>query len=492
MVRLNDLIVIGIGEKAARLSVDIFKGHEPSLSKDPQFAKIRNHFLKPSSVVGYLNFVKFMSEFKHQGDKLVSLGEKTSGNTNLQDQWEKALARMAGLKAFAFSSQLTPNIRIDSRLMFDSNDLDAEYSYIYTCSPSENKTINFTPQKVLGYHWNNCLKLDHYWEQIKKELAKTEDTTSKINDFEAGLGLSVEGDILPAIGDEIGGYIQDIQIGGLFPIPKFLFFVEVANRSKAEGLLKKLEEQPYIMLQDEDYNGTSIKYIALPVGQDVQPGYAFLGNYLLISTSRNLIKESIDVSGNAALSLKSDPDFKEIDFGLSGKNRSVQFLKVGQVIEKVKGIIGWSNQWMATKDRKAEAFKAGSTKPLEEVKASIVLKEGELDEIREHLILIEDEIWNMESKGLDIGAKQAELDELQDQLASKKEEIIVENERKEGLVNIVGKVDKKSPDSETRKFYLEKVVYPVLDSLKSIKSFGLRTTVSDDAFESSVFLKVTN
>jgi len=146
---------------------------------------------------------------------------------------------------------------------------------------------------------------------------------------------------------------------------------------------------------------------------------------------------------------------------------------------------------MVAKDRKAEAFKAGSAKPLEEVNVSIAMKESELEAIRERLILIEDEIWSVESKGLDASTKQAELNELQDQLDVKKEEIVAENERKEGLVNIVGELDSKSPDPEMRQFYLEKIVYPVLNSLKYIKSFGLRSTVSDDSFDSSVLLKVT-
>lgn len=492
IVRLNDLLVIGIGEKAARISVDVYKRDKPSLAEDPQFAKIQNRFLKPSGMTGYFNFVELMKEFKNQGEKLISLGEGATGNVDLQVQWEKALSRMAGLKAFAFSSQLTPIIRVDSRLVFDPGALDAEYAPLYTCPSGENKTIRFTPQGVLGYHWNNCFKLDYYWGQIVKEMERMEVPDSKIDEFETTIGLSVERDILPAFGEEIGGYIQNIQIGGLFPIPKIVFFVEIENKSKVENLLKKLEEQPFVMLQDENYGDTLIKYLALPLGQDIQPGYAFLGDYLLISTSRQLLKDSIDAFGNTSLSLQADPDFKAVDIGLTDKNKSVQFLKVGQVVEKVKGLIGWSNQWVTTRDRKAEAFKAGSSKPLDEVKISIALKESELEDIRDRLILAEDDIWNMETKGMDVSAKQAEMEELQRQLDAKKEEIVIENERKEELAGIVQELDGSFPDSELRQFYLEEIVYPVLDSLKTIRSFGLRSTLEDDAIESSLFLKITN
>jgi len=41
IVRLKNLLVIGIGEKAARASVDVYRGDELSLADDPQYAKIQ-------------------------------------------------------------------------------------------------------------------------------------------------------------------------------------------------------------------------------------------------------------------------------------------------------------------------------------------------------------------------------------------------------------------------------------------------------------------
>jgi len=296
IVRLNDLLVIGVGDKAARISVDVYKRDAPSLAADPRFAKAQGRFLKPSSMEGYINFTKLVKELKAQADKFMS-SEGSAGSAKFQEQWDKTLAKLAGLKAFAFSSQLTPLLRVDSSLLFDPDELNAEYASIYTCPPSENKTIHFTPQEVLGYYWSNCLNLDYYWKQIVKEMQRSDVPTSRIDEFEANLGLSVVGDILPAFGDEVGGYVQDIQVGG----SKILLFVEVGNQAKAVNLLKKLEEQPFVMFQEEQYGGSMIKYIALPMGEDIQPAYVFLGDHLLISTSRKLVKESIDVSTNGSI-----------------------------------------------------------------------------------------------------------------------------------------------------------------------------------------------
>jgi len=484
IVRLNDLLVVGIGEKAVRKSVDVFKQDSPALAQDPKFTKVQSTFLDPSGVAGFLNFEAFLALLKDQVPGSLD-DEKAKA------QWEDVLAKMSGFKAFGFSSQLAPFVRFDSDLLFNSSELNPEYKSLYTCPAVENKTINFIPKEVLGYQWSNCFQLDHYWRQIQKEMARTTDApTSKVNDFEVKMGLSIERDILPTFGDEIGGYISDIKVGGLFPIPKILFFVEIKNKSKAQQLLGRLKEQPFAMLQDENYNGVGIKYLALPLGESVQPGYCFFGDYLLVATSRQLLKDSIDASKTTSMSLLASPDFKKINFGLTDKNRSVQFVKVGQVIEKARGLIGWSNQWMDSRGRKAQAFKAGGERPLDEAKANIAEKEGELKEARDSIILLEDEIWNLESKGTDTSAQKVQLEELKNQAKTKQLELDDARERKEDIENIVQKPEEDAVDPALRKLYLDEVVYPVLEGLKSIKAYGLRVTVDGDAFESSVFLNV--
>ena len=60
------------------------------------------------------------------------------------------------------------------------------------------------------------------------------------------------------------------------------------------------------------------------------------------------------------------------------------------------------------------------------------------------------------------------------------------------LRDIVQEYEKSAPDPEMRQFYLDEVIYPILEGLKSIKAYGLRATIRDDVFNSSVFFKVNN
>ena len=38
--------------------------------------------------------------------------------------------------------------------------------------------------------------------------------------------------MLPALGDELGGFLRDIKVGGMFPIPQIALFLEMKIRFK--------------------------------------------------------------------------------------------------------------------------------------------------------------------------------------------------------------------------------------------------------------------
>ncbi len=491
-VRLKDLLVMGIGEEAARTSIDVYKKSEPSLTRDPRFMKIQSTFLDPAGIAGYFDFETFIGILRSQAGNLAGLGAGDSGKAMSEKVWDEALSKITGFETFAFSSQLGPIMKFSGHIMIDPEKLDPQYASLHSCPSEVNKTIDFTPRDVLGYQWSNCHDLIYYWKEIKKELAKADTPVSKIDEIEAQIGLSIEKDILPALGDEFGGYLSDIQIGGFFPIPKLLFFVQIKNKTKIQHMLDQLKNQPIAMIQNENYNGVSLTYLALPLGEIVQPGYCFLGDYLLMATSRQLLKDSIDASANTAMSLVANPAFQEIDFGLTDKNRSVQFVRIGKMIEKVKGIIGWSNQWIAAQERKAQAFKAGSEKPLEEVNVKIATQEDELTEMHDTITALEDKIWDLEDKREDITAQQAQLSDLRAQVGAIEMEISDGYERKEELEAILQKGTKNIPDTALRQSYMNEIINPILESLKSIESYGLRVTSDKDVYESSIFLKVAD
>src|SRR6185503_2185024 len=186
----------------------------------------------------------------------------------ITEQINASLKAVKGFKSFVLSGKMEPLVELKLNMVMDGANMSPELSYLYTCAPSVNKTLKFIPSGVLGYQWSSCLMLEQYWNQLMKEITREPPNPNdavpspleELQKFESMIGLSVERDILPAIGDEIGGYLADVQMEGMFPIPKFLFFLEVKDKNKIEKLLSLLTKNPMLMLQQEEYAGTEIKY----------------------------------------------------------------------------------------------------------------------------------------------------------------------------------------------------------------------------------------
>ena len=100
------------------------------------------------------------------------------------------------------------------------------------------------------------------------------------------------------------------------------------------------------------------------------------------------------------------------------------------------------------------------------------------------------DIWNFNTKGEGTSALQTRLIELRSQAKTKQLELADEREREQELASILQANEEEAPDPAIRQLYLDEVVYPILEGLKLIKSYGLRVRSEEDVLKSSVFLKV--
>ena len=46
------------------------------------------------------------------------------------------------------------------------------------------------------------------------------------------------------------------------------------------------------------------------------------------------------------------------------------------------------------------------------------------------------------------------------------------------------------PDAEKRQLFMEEMIFPILESLRSIKSIGSKVIISDKVMESSVYMQL--
>ena len=143
------------------------------------------------------------------------------------------------------------------------------------------------------------------------------------------------------------------------------------------------------------------------------------------------------------------------------------------------------------RDAQNAALKSGAAGRLENTETSYVEAQAELAKIKEQLLALDDEIWNLESQGLDASLKRAEAQELTTQqealdldMASLEEELIE-------LQEIVNGYDQRiAVTPEQRNALLEELFLPLFDSLKSIKTLGGYSTMTNTSVDAAFFMQM--
>jgi hypothetical protein len=88
----------------------------------------------------------------------------------------------------------------------------------------------------------------------------------------------------------------------------------------------------------------------------VQPAYAFFNGFCIVSINHQLIKDIISTYKNAD-NITTDKDFLAVNKGLTDKNNNIMFVKIDQLIDKIKELVILGRDMIAFKDQ-GEAEKA--------------------------------------------------------------------------------------------------------------------------------------
>jgi len=499
---IKDLLVVSLSERAAQKVIDVYLNERPALREQSKFSKAQKGAVEDDELSIYWDMGKFFTFIKDQSEALAAFIERmrTDGDNRRNNSLvkiESALESFSGFESFFISGRLDSITEFKFSMTMDTKNISSEMAHLYSCDPVENKSLQFVPADVLAYQWSGCIDLKYYWDQFNSEFNKVLDrdggatAAQQISSFESMMGLSIARDIIPAFGDEFGGILYDIHLGAIFPIPKFMLFAEVNNQKKADKILSLLDDNPMFVRQEEKYNGVTINYFTSPMGgEDLEPSYAYIGDYLVIAINRGVIKNSLDVKKNASLSLSSDPDFKEIDKGLSDKNLNVFYVRLGDLAGKFEDLVKWGNSWNESQQRQRQALKAGSEQRLEIVLKDLVQLEGDIEDLNKETEDINQHIAEFKEQGLDASASEEELNNITSMIENKRKDIVTIEAQRDELQELIDTYEDKGISKEKRELVLKKLVYPLIDGLRSIEVLGGRATVKGDVFESNLLLKI--
>ncbi len=477
-VYVRDLLIIGLDETLVQQTIEVQRGQIRTLATDEHFQRSQKRVIRSAQMIGYLNLRQLFADINAAFDALVGpppMAKETSlenGNPQGVDQqaafvktaWQQISRRFAGHDVIGLSGHWEDNnLGLKSDLYFDTTQLDPSQEKDYTCPSASNESLSFVPADVLGYQWSNCLNLALSWKELRREAAQTVITSEDI------LGLNVEQDIIPAFADKTGGYLRDIRLSPLFPIPDLLFFVEIQDMQKASNIVNKLDEQFASNVQRKDYNGIPIHYLVSIALKDVEPAYGIIGKYFLIALHRTTLEDAIDRHQGRLPSLATSQDFLRSVPRASGQNRFVQFVRVDGLIHKMEDIVQWLRAREEEQDALKDAFQSGSAKRLADMAQEIQDKKKELERLKEQAIVL--------------GSQKEHIAQLEAEIASSEA-------RQKELEKSHQGYDRHQAIREKRARRDKHFVQPLFKGLASIRQWGMNTILNDKAFESTVSLEV--
>ncbi|HPN66706.1 MAG TPA: DUF3352 domain-containing protein, partial [Candidatus Omnitrophota bacterium] len=388
-VQIKDIIVIGLGKKAATSCCDVADRKLLSLAQDKDYTDAMAKFPKGAETVAFGDMGLITAGIKHIADAVpapkAEAGAQPDPGRIFRDQIDKTLTVYGGFKSFSYAKYPGKITKERMQISLDKAKLIPFFRDFYSVKPRKNTAIKFAPANTIWYSWDT-FEWKAYWKYIKEEMGKEAAKVGQsltfndmIDGFEKQMGINIENDLIPALGDETGMCLTDINLDGMIPMPHFVIFLKVDKKEAIDRLLAKFTQGG--SMQSESYKGTDIKYMNLPFGMAFQPAFCYAGDYFLFSLGREPIKGSIDSYSGAAKSLFENEDFKSVNHGLMDPANKVTYLKVDTLLQKGKGICDWAVRWLTFMSEQQKKVKEMMAAQTDKLKAEIQSLEKELADI---------------------------------------------------------------------------------------------------------------
>jgi len=479
-VRIRDLLIIA-PESVEFLGhleevVDTYQHKGDSLQEDPSYNFVRQNAYPSGDGLMFVNFNHFSDLWRDEMDfRLTNLGYQT-----------------AAFPIYGLSYM--PGIVSKYKMVIGLNEkrMPSGMRKVFNCPALSNDSLRFIPVDAIAYNWGACYDFEQSWDIAKQRLGENPEVAQGIEKFknrlERHFQVNIKKDVLPVLGHEIGGYLTDVDMQGNYPFPRLLVFVKINDRAKAEILLNKLIEHPVTMVQSEEYEHVNIRFISLSLGANMDPGYCFLGDYLLIATSRQLLKRSIDAYNDSVRSIVSDDSVEQFSLANGDKFHSVTLMKTAELSRRAQDFLGWIDKYLSGQVSMAAAYKQDGNNKKQELDQAIADKSAEL-------VLAQKKLVQLKKNSLsDVSIDDPEIangaiDNLNREEDSIRGDIANYVEQKADLSRLLDNYALGAQTAKLTMYNMDNVVSPVLKGLESIDAQAVTVRFGNKFLETELLVK---
>jgi hypothetical protein len=476
-VRIRDLLVVTF-ESLGNLEevVDVYQHKHDCLQDDPSFNFVRQNSYPLADGLAYINLNRFSDIWRSEMDsKLTLLG------------YQAAAFPVYGLSYMPGAvSKYKILVGLDEKYM------PSGMRKVFDCPALSNDTLKLVPVDAIAYNWGGCYDFEQSWGLAKQRLEGNPSLAQAIlkfkNRLEEHFHINIKRDVLPLLGHEIGGYLTDVDLQGTYPYPRFLVFVKIQDRLTAKHLLDKLTLDPATALQSEEYHHVDIHYISLSPGANMDPGYCFLDDYLLVATSRQLLKRSIDAYHDSFRSIVSDNTIEQFSLVNGEKFHSVTLMKTAELSRRAQDFLGWIDKYLSGQVSMAAAYKQDGDNKKQELDQAIADKSVEL-------VLAQKKLTQLKSTSLSVAYLEdpvfvdGAIKNLNREEQSIRGDIAHYIEEKADLSRLLDNYALGAQAAKLTMYNMENIVSPVLKSLESINAQAVTVRFGDKILETEFLVK---
>ena len=453
-------------------ALDVYQKTKPSLAVDSNFSKATAHAYPKGHGIFYANVQGFYDLLKNR----IPLS-----------------ATASGFKSYTISFLPGDVSKMKLIMYFDTAQLNPSWRSIFSCTPSANPSLNFVPHNVVAYQWGQCYDFNELRAQMKEKMQLSPKTNDSARQWkhrlEKRFKLNFHDDVLPVLGSQVGGYLNDVDIQSPFPYPRGIFFIKINDRRAAERLMQKLTKNPLALIQEEDYQQTLIRYITLPLGANMDLSYAFLGDYLLLASSRQLLKTSIDALNNPNLSLRSDETLKQFHLNASDLSQGMAFIKIDDVAGRLQQLLDWYNKMVSSQIAMALAYQQEAVDRKKQLQESVVSKNEELRLAQNKLKESQPKAAAPDLSDEQKADWQANIDHLSQQVELLQEDVDSYRRQQQQLKQTLINYQNQSQSAKLWLFNSDEVLMPLLKSLGGLHALGMQWRLSGAISETEIFIK---
>ncbi len=335
---IDDLLLAAFDLNSLKKCIDIKMNKQLPLAKNSNYQYFQKKLASSRiNSYAYMNTKMLVDNIRNL---LVVLGPFTRERYQI-DKFEAVLDVYNGFTGIGLSlyEEEENILAYKSLMLIDKSQMDPLYAKIYSIKPGMNRSIKMIPANSAGYYWTNAFDPSSFKDMLIKDPRVNEEQLNAIEGELKKLGTSIEG-LSSALGNQYGMIITDVITAFFFPLPKMAIFIEVKDQAMIENLVFSLIQNNQMTMQQEIYEGVDIKNIMLPMtpmGNDIQPAYAFFNGFYIFAINPQQIKDMIDAYNNGN-NITADADFQAVNKGLTGNNNIITFAKLSFLIDKMEGL----------------------------------------------------------------------------------------------------------------------------------------------------------